>query len=429
MQTNYKTLRLILGDQLDSNHSWFNTQDSSVLYVMIELNQELEVCWHHHQKIVAFLSAMHSFSQQLNANGHDCLYLDLDELAKSNLNQKSLPIILEHIANQHSIKNIHYQQPDEYRLLDQLKQWQSHQTEEGFNIVMNDTEHFLLPKTQIPKQFKAGKAVRMEAFYRRMRKSHQILMSGQEHDQPLGGAWNYDSKNRQSFKQADLENIPAPCIFENDAHEINIRLSRHNVKSIGKQQALNIWPCNRHQSLLVLDYFCEYLLPNFGKFQDAMTTQTEHAWSLYHSRLSFALNTKMLSPKEVITKALNTYEASNDIDLAQIEGFIRQILGWREYIRAMYWINMPNYASMNALKAERDLPEWFWSGQTKMNCLSKSIEQSLDYAYAHHIQRLMITGNFALLAGIDPSQVDNWYLGIYIDAIEWVERPNTRGMA
>jgi deoxyribodipyrimidine photolyase-related protein len=161
-----------------------------------------------------------------------------------------------------------------------------------------------------------------------------------------------------------------------------------------------------------------------------MTGKGENRWSLYHSRISFALNSKILHPLQVIEAALRRFdEPDSPVDLAQIEGFIRQILGWREYVRAVYWANMPNYAERNALDAERDLPDYFWTGRTKMSCMKQAIDQSLDYAYAHHIQRLMVTGNFAMLAGIDPAQVDNWYLGIYIDAVEWVEMPNTRGMS
>jgi len=179
-----------------------------------------------------------------------------------------------------------------------------------------------------------------------------------------------------------------------------------------------------------VDYFCEHCLINFGRFQDAMTDQSDHRWSLYHSRLSFALNSKILHPYQVIQKAIDAYQDSQGrISLAQIEGFVRQILGWREYVRGVYWANMPAYSRKNTLAAQGALPDYFWTGDTKMNCMQQAIGQSLDYAYAHHIQRLMIIGNFCLLTGINPDEVDAWYLGVYIDAIEWVEMPNTRGMS
>ena len=207
------------------------------------------------------------------------------------------------------------------------------------------------------------------------------------------------------------------------------RLKRHNVESLGKAEEELLWPVTRKQSKDLLTYFCEQLLPLFGTFQDAMTANSKHKWSLYHSRLSFALNAKILHPMQVIQAAVAAYRGNPNIDIAQVEGFVRQILGWREYVRGMYWVNMPDYLAQNALGAQRDLPDYFWTGATKMNCLHHAIGQSLDTAYAHHIQRLMVTGNFCLLTEIEPQQVDAWYLGIYVDALEWVELPNTRGMS
>jgi deoxyribodipyrimidine photolyase-related protein len=201
-----------------------------------------------------------------------------------------------------------------------------------------------------------------------------------------------------------------------------------DVKTIGQIDEKNfIWPTSRREALADLNKFCEYFLHNFGTYQDAM--HTEHAFG-YHSLVSFGLNSKMLHPLEVVQRVIDTWEDNQDrISMAQVEGYVRQIIGWREFMRGVYWAKMPEYSSMNALSHNRKLPEWFWTGDTKMNCLSHSIRQSLDHAYAHHIQRLMVTGNFALLAGIHPDELDQWYLGIYIDAIEWVEITNTRGMS
>ncbi|NRA42137.1 MAG: cryptochrome/photolyase family protein, partial [Pseudomonadales bacterium] len=417
MKSQYRRLCWLLGDQLNIQHSWFSTVSADTLFVLAELPQEVEYCRHHHQKITAFFAAMQRFSEQLLEQGHDCLYLDLDSTAEM---PKSLPALIEQLAEQYQVSEVCYQQPDEYRLSEQLRQWQS---ASNIDIQRVDSEHFLLAHDEIFTAFKPNTAMRMEAFYRRMRKRFQILM---QDDQPLGGQWNYDQANRQSFKAHDLETIPEPLVFSQCSQAIAERIERHNVNTIGDAAETNRWPVDRPQALQLLAYFCTALLPQFGRFQDAMTQQSPHAWSLYHSRLSFALNTKMLSPQEVIDAAVDAYENNASIDLAQVEGFVRQILGWREYMRGMYWINMPDYANRNALQAKQELPSWFWTGETRMQCLQQAIKQSLQFAYAHHIQRLMITGNFALLAGIDPDQVDAWYLGIYIDAIEWVEMPNTR---
>ena len=186
-------------------------------------------------------------------------------------------------------------------------------------------------------------------------------------------------------------------------------------------------PITRRQSLALLKHFLNYGLPCFGTYQDAMTVDS---WSLFHSRLSFALNAKLLDPLEVIRAALQRWEEERGhISIAQIEGFVRQILGWREYMRGIYWALMPEFESMNFFGHTARLPGWYWSGETRMHCLAQAVGQSLDYAYAHHIQRLMITGNFALLAGVAPDEVNAWYLGVYVDALEWVEMPNTRGMS
>lgn len=419
-------LRLILGDQLNARHSWYRKPCDQTLYLIAELKQETGYVKHHVQKVCAFFLAMENFAQALEQAGHQVLHLTLDQTCE----HPSLPSLIAALVKQYGITSFEYQRPDEYRLLDQLSAIRANpKSIQSPNLEVNeyDTEHFLLAFEDIPKQFKAGKAHRMEAFYRRMRKQHQILMKEGE---PAGGKWNYDQENRQSFKKADLDDIPDPLVFSNDIGAILERINRHQISYFGHTDTHISWPCNRRQALDLLSDFLERQLPKFGVFQDAMTDQSPHSWSLYHSRLSFAINSKMLSPERVIRQSLDYCEARpGHASLAQLEGFIRQILGWREYIRGMYWANMPDYQKKNALNAMNPLPSWFWSGDTTMNCLKQSITQSLDYAYAHHIQRLMIIGNFALLAGLNPDELDAWYLGIYIDAIEWVEMPNTRGMS
>lgn len=455
----FHTLRLLLGDQLGSNHSWFSQHDDGVLYLIAELKQESRYVTHHVQKVCAFFAAMADFAKSLTASGHRVLHLTLDDTAEF----ADLPALLCHVLQITGARRFEYQRPDEYRLLLQLGNF----AVPGVQIEMVDSEHFLLPFDEISMLFPKGKHVLMESFYRRMRKRFNILMDGAR---PMGGQWNFDGSNRNKLKAADIKNLPEPLLFANDISEIVLRLQRHGIVTIGNlepqaNQAITkgckasygsgdlfdampdlehvsktpmnnlLWPINREQSLALLAHFCRHCLPLFGRFQDAMTANHASAWSLYHSRLSFSVNSKLLHPGEVINAAISAYEASctdgasGDVDMAQVEGFVRQILGWREYVRGVYWANMPDYGILNALGAENRLPHYFWSGDTRMNCMRHAIGQSLDYAYAHHIQRLMITGNFCLLTDIDPKQVDDWYLGIYVDAIEWVEMPNTRGMA
>jgi deoxyribodipyrimidine photolyase-related protein len=263
----------------------------------------------------------------------------------------------------------------------------------------------------------------MEFFYRYMRKKHQYLMID---GQPEGGSWNYDKFNRNTWKGGT---IPPP--YNPDAalaKEIYPQVKAAGISTIGTfNEDEFLFATTRKDSLAQLDYFCAHLLQDFGTFQDAMH---QDETNLFHARISFSLNVKLIDPAEVIERAIAAYRKNNDrISLSQIEGFVRQILGWREYIRGLYWKEMPEYKKKNELNNFGKLPEFYWTGETKMNCLKTSIANSLEHAYAHHIQRLMITGNFALLLQTNPDEVDHWYLGIYADAVEWVQLPNTRGMS
>jgi deoxyribodipyrimidine photolyase-related protein len=362
---------------------------------------------------------MARFAEALRGEGHRVLHLTLDETSPGG----DLAAMLRGLVARHRARRIEYQRPDEYRLLCQLRGLRI----DGVDIQEADTEHFLLPFEEIPHHFRAGRHRRMEFFYREMRRRFAVLVDAGE---PRGGRWNFDTENREPLSAEALAMVPAPLLFANPVQAILERLRRHGVEVFGEATDMLIWPVDRMQSLELLAHFCRHCLPAFGRYQDAMRSDGDAGWSLYHSRLSFALNVKLLHPMEVIDAALARFEdGSGDVSIAQVEGFVRQILGWREYVRGVYWANMPTYASENALDATRALPGFFWTGETRMACLRQPIDQSLRFAYAHHIQRLMLTGNFCLLAGIDPDAVDDWYLGVYIDALQWVEMPNTRGMS
>ncbi|TQF70604.1 cryptochrome/photolyase family protein [Pseudoalteromonas luteoviolacea] len=425
MASTFKTLRLILGDQLNAGHSWYTSKNDDTLYVIAELYQEANYVQHHIQKVCAFFAAMQAFSKALQTAGHNVKYLTLDDTK----DYSQLPELLNSLIKDHQIELFEYQLPDEYRLRAQLSAYRNQ-----LSIASNafETEHFYLSDSEISHYFTVGKKHRLEAFYRKMRARFNVLMDG---DKPLGGTWNFDSNNRNKLKQKDLPEIPEPLVFANDVADIFERLKRHNITTFGEYHERLLWPINRQQAKDLVAAFCETQLSKFGFFQDAMTCKaddlyTKKQWSLYHSRLSFALNSKIISPAYVVDTVVDYYyKHSSEVDIAQIEGFVRQIIGWREFVRGIYWVNMPQYARLNQLGAKRNLPKWFWDGETKMNCQKHAIKQSLDFAYAHHIQRLMVTGNFCLIAGIDPNQVDDWYLGVYVDAIEWVEMPNTRGMS
>jgi deoxyribodipyrimidine photolyase-related protein len=411
-----KTLRLILGDQLNLRHSWFNEVHPDITYVMMEMKQETGYVLHHIQKVVGFFLAMRNFAEALTNKGHQVIYWKLDH----HENTQSLTQNLQFLIKDEKIEKFEYLLPDEFRLDKQLKEFSK---ELKIQTEVFDTEHFLTKREFLGEFFKGKKTYLMETFYREMRKKYDVLMDGKE---PLTGKWNYDHDNRNKFRDPLL--LKEEKDFPKDVKEITDLLVKMEVKTLGTIDEKNFpWPVSREESLQVLDHFCVHLLGNFGEYQDAMYTGDPY---LFHSRLSFCMNTKMLSPLEVVeTVEKYWYAHQEKINIAQVEGFIRQIIGWREYMRGVYWAKMPEFETLNFFGHDRKLPEFYWTGKTKMNCLKHSIGQSLDKAYAHHIQRLMVTGNFALLAGIHPDEVDAWYLGIYIDAIQWVEITNTRGMS
>lgn len=413
---NLKTLRLILGDQLNRQHTWFHKPEEHATYVMMELRSETDYALHHIQKVVGFFAAMRAFAHELTQQGFEVIYLKLNDSS----NKQSFSENLFGLIQEKQFQHFEYLLPDEYRVDQHLKDFCKSLS---ISHAAFDTEHFYSSRNELGDFFKGKKTFVMESFYRNMRKKHRVLMEG---DLPVTGQWNYDAENRKKLP-ANHKPI-APLLFQNEVEDILQEIEGSGAKTIGKIDAKQfLWPINREQSLTLLQFFVQECLPLFGTFQDAMTP---NEWSLYHSRLSFSLNTKMLSPKEVVDAAILAWEHNpNKIAYNQLEGFVRQILGWREYMRGIYWNKMPNYAHLNYLEHKEKLPEWYWTGNTRMNCLKQAIQQSLTYAYAHHIQRLMLTGNFALLAGVDPTYVDEWYLGIYIDALEWVEITNTRGMS
>ena len=412
----YNTLRLLLGDQLNSNHSWFKTTNEKTLYVLMEIKTETDYATHHIQKVAGIFSAMRCFYNELTQSGHQAVYIKINDKN----NHQSFEANLHQLILKHNIQKFEYQLPDEYRLDELLKKLCKTLS---ISTSVVDSEHFMGSRNELGDFFEGKKTFLMESFYHMMRKKHHVLMQG---DKPLTGKWNYDSENR---KKLPKDHKPtSPLVFNNDVSDIVAEIHKTNIKTIGTIDAKNfVWPSNRAQSLELLDFFVSECLSLFGSYQDAMTP---NEWSLYHSRISFSMNIKLISPLEVINRAIQEWEnRPEEIQYNQLEGFVRQIIGWREYMRGVYWNKMPEYASLNYFNNQEKLPHWFWTGKTKMNCLRDAINQSLDFAYAHHIQRLMVTGNFALLAGIAPDEVDAWYLGIYIDAIEWVEITNTRGMS
>ena len=412
------SVRLILGDQLNPEHSWFRAVDPEVVYVLMEVRSETDYVVHHAQKVIAIFAGMRRLADQLRAAGHRVRYFRLGDPD----NRQSFADNLRTVFAEVGATRFEYQEPDEWRLDQDLRAFT---TAAGLAGGMVSSEHFLDGRGGVAAHFqKDAKRWLMESYYRRMRVRTRLLLT--EEGGPLGGVWNYDQENRQPWKG----DPPPPARWDvaHDHTALWAEIQSAGVRTMGAPAAAAFpWPRDRAEALAQLEAFLTRGLPGFGAYEDAMHTSSDR---LFHSRLSFALNVKLLSPLEVARAAAAAHDRDPArMSLAATEGFVRQIIGWREYIRGVYWARMPGYATANGLGHTLALPAWFWTGAVKMNCLRHAVGQSLDTAYAHHIQRLMVIGSFCLVAGVDPAEVERWYLGVYIDAFQWVELPNVIGMS
>ena len=408
-------LILILGDQLDSQSAalkGFRRETDEI--IMIESANEAQYVWSHKAKIALFLSAMRHFAKSLKDQKYPLTYIEESSL--------SIAEVLREQILQKKISRLVCIEPGEWRL---KKAIEALAAELKIELEILEDEHFYCSPQAFKKWVADKKEIRLEYFYRLMRKTHNILIDIDGN--PEGGQWNFDQDNRKPYPKKGPGIIDAPKHFEPDeiTRSVFSFVERTYADHPGSLESFN-WAVTREQALEALQYFVEYRLRNFGMYQDAMWTDTPFGW---HSMISSALNLKLLNPREVISAVLLAWKKDASLELSSIEGFIRQILGWREFVRGMYYLDMPQMAQDNFYEHQRALPKWYWTGQTQMACMQDAIGQTLKYGYAHHIQRLMVTGNFALLAEILPSQVCDWYLAVYVDAIEWVELPNTAGMA
>ena len=406
-------LRLILGDQLNVAISSLADCDiSNDIILMCELKQEASYANHHKKKLILVFSAMRHFALQLSSQGYNVDYIHYDEPDNSGCFEQEII----RACQRHQIQDVVLTEPGEYRVLHAIESIPSQQ----INIQILEDDRFFCSHHDFQQWSQGKDNLRMENFYRLMRKTHNILMDG---DPPIGGRWNYESENRRTPKGKHL--FPAPYQQENDTitEQVVALVETQFADHFGEIENFD-FAVTREQALAVLDKFINQRLTLFGDFQDAMIEG--EAW-LYHSHIGMYLNIGLLLPKEVVLtveQALHKYNPP----INAVEGFIRQILGWREYVRGIYWLQGPQYKDKNYLEAKNDLPDFFWSADTKLNCLKQCLTETKANAYAHHIQRLMVLGNFTLLTGIDPHQVNAWYLAVYADAYEWVELPNVSGM-
>ncbi len=408
-------LRVILGDQLSSDISALADLDPARdIVLMMEVMEECTYVRHHQQKIVLVLSAMRHFADELRERGVRVDYVPLDALDNSG----HLTSEVQRAVLRHAPDRVVVTEPGEWRVQAMMEDWAALT---DTPVERRDDGRFFASRARFAAWAGGRRRWLMEHFYREMRREHDILMVG---DQPAGGEWNLDAQNRKPLPASAV--LPGRLRFAPDAttRAVMALVARRFGDHFGEIEEFG-WPVNRRDALRALQDFIERGLQHFGDYQDAMRAGAPF---LFHSLLAPALNLGLLSAGEICEAAEGAWR-SGAAPLNAVEGFVRQILGWREYVRGVYWTLMPEYEWRNALNAKRSLPAFYWTGETPMRCLREAIGSTARYAYSHHIQRLMVTGNFALLAGVVPREIERWYLAVYADAFEWVEMPNTLGMA
>jgi deoxyribodipyrimidine photolyase-related protein len=408
-------LRVVLGDQLSDDVSALADLDRTHdVVLMMEVEAESTFVQHHKQKIVLVLSAMRHFADQLRARSVVVDYVKLDSPG----NTGAFATEIQRAVGRWRPSRIVVTEPSEWRVRTLVEGWEALT---GAPVEVRADLRFFATHDRFAAWAYGRRGWRMEHFYREMRREHGLLM---EDGQPAGGEWNYDQANRKRLPARTVP--PTRLRFAPDAitREVMSLVERRFADHFGELAQFG-WPVSRAEALLALDDFIGNGLPRFGDYQDAMKAGAPF---LFHSLLAPALNLGLLSPREVCLAAERAWR-SGAAPLNAVEGFVRQILGWREYVRGVYWTLMPDYMDRNALQASRRLPAFYWTGDTAMRCVREVVGGTGSHAYSHHIQRLMVTGNFALLAGLAPRDVERWYLAVYADAFEWVEAPNTLGMA
>jgi deoxyribodipyrimidine photolyase-related protein len=408
-------LRVVLGDQLSRGLAALRDLDPEHDVVLLaEVRAECTYVRHHQQKIVLVLSAMRHFAASLRAEGLRVAYVTLDDPANTHTLRGEVIRAVAH----YEAAAVVVTEPGEWRVLQDMQGWAD---AAGVPVEIVADTRFFISRQEFARWAGGRQSLRMEFFYRDMRRQTGLLMQG---EQPAGGRWNFDAENRKRLPKRVVPPKIAGSTPDAVTREVMALVAAMFGDHFGSLDAFN-WPVTQAQAEAALADFCRHRLAQFGDWQDAMRSG---AATMFHARIAAALNLGLLDALATCRMAEAAWRDGR-APLNAVEGFIRQILGWREFVRGLYWLHMPSYAQRNALAARRKLPAFYWTGDTRMACLREAITQTRDNAYAHHIQRLMITGNFALLAGIDPDEVDEWYMIVYADAYEWVEMPNTRGMA
>lgn len=407
-------LLLVLGDQLSLENPVFrdlHKQRDCVL--LAEVAEEATYVPHNRHKIALIFSAMRHFALALEASGVRVIYRRFDE------GVSSLADAVESALTDTGARELVITEPGEYRLRAAMDTWAARL---GVPVTILEDSRYLASHEDFANWAEGRKQLRMEYFYREMRKRYGLLMTAD--GKPEGEQWNFDADNRSGWRGQE-EIPPRPDVKPDQTTRDVLSLVAERFPDNPGDLSRFYLAVTPEGAQAQLDWFVEHALPNFGSYQDALAE--ESPW-LFHSLVSMYINIGLLEPLAVCRQVESAFRQEH-CSLAAAEGFVRQIIGWREYVRGIYWLAMPEYKERNTFDARRPLPTWFWNGETDMRCLQQALRQTLDLGYAHHIQRLMVIGNFALLAGLDVAEVCDWYLAVYVDAFEWVELPNTLGMA
>lgn len=415
-----RNLILVLGDQLNLASAAFDDFDPKhdVIW-MAEVEEESTHVWCHKLRIAMFLSAMRHFRDELQKSGHSVEYHALQkQVAKDR--GRSLGEFLRLDISRLKPERLLVVEPGDFRVRQQLE---SAADDLGIELDVRPDRHFYCSTEEFAEYAGGRRSLLLEFFYRDMRKKHDVLM---EDNQPAGGQWNFDHDNRESFGKSGPGKLPQPRTFRPDATTLEVidLVQARFPDNPGSLEHFQL-PVTRAQARAFLRHFIDEILPHFGMWEDAMWTDEPF---LYHSRLSVPLNLKLLNPRECVDAAVEAYRRGT-APLNSVEGFVRQILGWREFIRGVYWLKMPQYLELNHFEHQLELPSFFWDGETDMNCIRQSMQQVIQHGYSHHIQRLMVLGNFAQLWGAHPRLFHEWHMAMYLDAIDWVSLPNTLGMS
>ena len=413
-------LVIVFGDQLNHDAALLHSLGSRDTVLMMEVAQESRHVPSHAQRTALFLSAMRHFADELMKRKHAVRYINLDDPQ----NTGSFETEIARAAAALKPSEIVCVQPGEWRVLEMLQRVAS---STGIALTVLPDDHFLTTPAEFAAWAKDRSALTMEFFYREQRRKLGYLMEGSgKSAKPVGGEWNFDKENRLPFGKGGPSPRPrAPITFKPDKITLAVLAAMKSVlpELPGKSQSF-AWPVTRKQALAALDDFITHRLAKFGPFEDAMWTSEP---ILYHSALSSSLNLKLINPKECCEQAIAAYNAGK-APLQSVEAFIRQLIGWREFMRGVYWLEGATYANRNGLDQRGELPNFYWSGDTDMACMKACVGEVLDTGYGHHIQRLMVTGNFALISGVHPRAVSDWYLGMFVDGVDWVTLPNALGM-